>query len=733
MANNLIQIKRSTTTTANSTSPVLSAGELAFTQNGYTFWIGAPDGVGNIRVGGQMTPGTLTANQALVANSISAIDKVIVANLVPTAITANSSQGTAGQILFSNGTGGIYWSAAPTSVAGSDTQVQYNDGGVLAGAAGLTFAKTTNVVTIANTITIGGGAVIANASGLIANSTLTVSNATGGQITIANATGVYTTGTVNAASHTVGTTFVANTTGTFVNSTAFTITNFTGGNLLVANTSGVYVANSTGVVNAASHTVGTSTVANATGVYTGIVNGSTIQVGTSFTANATLVNAAAINVVGQTNSATLFVTTSANIGTAVVANASGVFVTNTSGTVNAFSHTVGTSVIANGSGVFVTNSTGIVNSATIQSGTTFVANSTRVTIGAVPLYANSSQGTAGQVLTSNAAGVFWNTPTVYVSSVATGNGLTGGPITSTGTVSVLANSGIVSNATGTYVLANNGIIANSFGVFADGANGISVDASGINVLTPATSGLTSNTTGVYVNAGNGISVGSNVSVNPGSTLTVNTTGVHVNSTLSITDLTLSGNLTVSGTLTTVDTTTLRVKDNLIELADSLASTTAFLDNVDSGFFLQSGNTSTNFYSGLARIAGSSTNTNPYFKLFSTTTAPNSTIIDTGATTGTLQAYLLPYGSGGAFVANAANVQITANNTVGVNITANSVTLSTALGVGSGGTGLSSLTSGAVLFGNSTGPVGLAAVGANGTVLQVTNNLPAFGTLDGGTF
>ncbi|MEI8285796.1 MAG: hypothetical protein WCG15_00715 [Actinomycetes bacterium] len=658
MANNLIQIKRSINTSANSTSPVLSAGELAFTQNGYGFWIGAPDGVGNIRVGGQMVPGTLTANQALVANSISAIDKVIVANLVPTAITANSSQGTAGQILFSNGTGGIYWSAAPTSVAGTDTQVQYNDGGALAGAAGLTFAKTTNVVTIANTLTVSSASVIANATGVIANSTsFIVSNATGSQLTVANATGVY-----------------------------------------------------TGVVNAASHTVGTS-----------------------FTANTTLVNAAAINVVGQTNSATLFVTTSANIGTAVVANASGIFVTNTSGTVNAFSLTVGTSTIANGSGVFVTNSTGIVNSATIQSGTTFVANSTRVTIGAVPLFANSASGTAGQVLTSNAAGVYWNTPTVYVSSVATGNGLTGGPITTTGTVSVLANSGIVSNTTGTYVLANSGIVANATGVYARAANGISVDASGINVLAPATSGLTSNTTGVYVNAGNGISVGSNVSVNPGSTLTVNTTGVHVNSTLSITDLTLSGNLTVSGTLTTVDTTTLKVKDNLIQLADQLASTAAFLDNVDTGFYVQTGNTTNNFYAGIVRVAASSSNTNPYFKLFSTSTNPNNTIIDTAATTGTLQSFLLPYGTGGAFVVNSSNVNIVANNTVGVNITANSVTLSTALGVGSGGTGLSTLTSGAVLFGNSTGPVGLAAVGANGTVLQVTNNLPAFGTLDGGTF
>ena len=78
MANNKIQIKRST---ANATVTGLANGELAFTQASNTLWIGAPDGTsGTIRIGGQMVPGTLTANQALVANSTSGIDKVIVAN-----------------------------------------------------------------------------------------------------------------------------------------------------------------------------------------------------------------------------------------------------------------------------------------------------------------------------------------------------------------------------------------------------------------------------------------------------------------------------------------------------------------------------------------------------------------------------------------------------------------------------------------------------------------------------
>jgi hypothetical protein len=67
-----------------------------------------------------------------------------------------------------------------------------------------------------------------------------------------------------------------------------------------------------------------------------------------------------------------------------------------------------------------------------------------------------NQGTAGQILTSNGAGnVYWSTVTSggtgSVTSIASGNGLFGGPITSSGTLYVLANSGIVSNTTGVFV------------------------------------------------------------------------------------------------------------------------------------------------------------------------------------------------------------------------------------------------------------------------------------------
>lgn len=204
--------------------------------------------------------------------------------------------------------------------------------------------------------------------------------------------------------------------------------------------------------------------------------------------------------------------------------------------------------------------------------------------------------------------------------------------------------------------------------------------------------------------------------------------------LNVRDIVASGNLTVQGTTTTIDTTTLQVKDNFILLADQQSNTTTFTDTVDSGLYIATGNTGTTFFSGLARVAASSSNSNPYFKLFQTGTSPNNTIIDTSANTGTLQAFLRPYGTGTGFVANATNVTITANASVAVSITANSITLGTPLAATSGGTGQGSYTTGDMLYASSGTALAKVAIGTTGTVLQANSSgLPQFDTLDGGTF
>lgn len=459
MANNKIQIKRSTT---NATVTGLSAGELAFTQAGNVFFIGAPSDGTSIRIGGQMVPGTLTANQALVANATSGIDKIIVANLQPTYIYANGASGTTGDILYSNSSGGVFWAAAPASSTpgGADTQVQFNDGGTTLNAtAGFTFTKSTNNVLIANTLTVG-------------------------------------TATVNSTTY-------------------------------------------TGTSNNATNLGGTAAA--------------------SYQLNSTLAGNVALLTANNAN----------NLGGFLAAN----YVQNT-------------------------------DSRTLSGNLTF----------------------------------------------------TGANLVVSGT-----NTAISSNIT----------------------------------LTGAT--LTGTSTDLTLRNG-----------------------------------TFSGNLIVSGTVVTVNTQQLVVNDNVIELG--LNNTTT--DTVDTGWFSPAGDGGLTWYSGFARIAASSTNTNPVFRIFVSNTNPNtSSTIDTSANTktGTLQAYLEPYGSGGAFVANTTTVTLTANSTVAVSITANSLSLSTPLTGTNGGTGLSSIANNSLIFGNSTNGFNTLALGTSGYVLQSNGTAIVYDVLDGGTF
>jgi hypothetical protein len=198
------------------------------------------------------------------------------------------------------------------------------------------------------------------------------------------------------------------------------------------------------------------------------------------------------------------------------------------GIVNGSSITVGTSTISNSTGVFTT---GTVNGAILSVGTSVVANTSRLVIGTgVGLQANGGIGTAGQVLSSNGTTIYWSTPSGSgtVTSVATGNGLTGGPITSTGTVSVLANNGITANSTGLFVTQGTGAVVNATGIHVNAAyiNTISSNSAaflaGNTVTTNSTvlsvgtlgvnsSGITANTfqigTATYVTATGNVGIG----------------------------------------------------------------------------------------------------------------------------------------------------------------------------------------------------------------------------------
>jgi len=162
MANNTMQILRSNTT---ATPGSLANGQLAYTSNGDILYIGSPaTSTPVIPIGGKMYPGTLTANLALVANSTSGLNNIIVGTLTLQgnattngSISANGSVGTGGQVLLSGGaTSNTYWgSGGAATPAGTTTMVQFNLTGALAANAGFTYTPSTNTVAIANSITVG--------------------------------------------------------------------------------------------------------------------------------------------------------------------------------------------------------------------------------------------------------------------------------------------------------------------------------------------------------------------------------------------------------------------------------------------------------------------------------------------------------------------------------------------------------------------------------------------------
>jgi len=351
------------------------------------------------------------------------------------------------------------------------------------------------------------------------------------------------------------------------------------------------------------------------------------------------------------------------------------------------------------------------NQALVANGTSGIDKIITANAVVTTLTANGSTGTAGQVLNSNGTVAYWADPASSSFTIAADSG-TSDTFNTGETLTFVGGNGL------TTTVSNNQITIDAT---AGTDGGLASNATGLFVV--AGSGLVTNSTGVHVGSANGINVQADtVGLTTGSTLTVNSTGVHVNSALSITDLSLSGNLTVLGTLSTIDTTNLTVKDSLIELANGNASS----DLLDIGLYGQFGSSGAK-YTGLFRDA-----TDGVYKLFTGSQTEPTTTVDTAAagyTTATLQAFL----TSGGLVSNSTAVTLTANSTLAVNITANSLSLSTPLGVASGGLGLSTITTGAILVGNGTGAATVLTAATDGYVLQSNGTSVVYGTLDGGTF
>jgi cytoskeletal protein CcmA (bactofilin family) len=193
------------------------------------------------------------------------------------------------------------------------------------------------------------------------------------------------------------------------------------------------------------------------------------------------------------------------------------------------------------------------------------------------------------------------------------------------------------------------------------------------------------------------------------------------------DLTVQGDLTVAGTLTTIDTQNLIVEDPLFKVAKNNNFANSAGDAVDIGFYGVYANTTADFYAGFFRDATDGT-----WKLFDDLEVEPSTVVDTANATfsyATLNAFF----NIGGLHANNTVVHLTANSTVNVHIVANTLNLATQLSVPNGGTGQTSFIDNGVIYGNGTDGLSVTAAGANGDILKVVNDVPQFGTLDGGVF
>lgn len=627
---NLIQIKRSLNT---STPASLANGELAYTANGDVLFIGSNNAV--VAVGGARTPGVLTANQALVANSLSGIDQIKVGNLQPGSIFANGSLGTSGQTLLSNGTA-VYWG---TGTAGSNTAIQFNDSGEANGVAGFTFDKTTNAVFVGNVVTVGANVKLNTTSLSVGNATVN---------TVINSTSI-TTGTFNGTFN-VSPNVVVTLQGDVAGSGNTTLANLANGTITIQTT-----------IQADSVALGTDT----TGDYV-----ATLTAGKGLSGSVT----------GEGSNPTL----------AVVANSG---------------------IISNSSGVFAN-----VDNSTIE--------------------------LAGGHLAVKDLGVQLGVKTSgdYVATITGGNGLSGtgsGP-GSNPTFAVNAGNGIASNSSGVHVVAGTGVVSNSTGVHIGQSVGTTdnvtfndVTVNGNTILGSASTDRLTVAAEISSNLMPSTNATYSIGNNSLAWFEVHAQNVHSEYGFFDKDVTISGNLIVTGNVVSINVSTLSISDSLIHLASENETS----DSIDIGFighYSDDGGT-TKRHSGLFRDASD----NGFYKLFNNYVDAGldngtTSVIDTTNATfhlATLNAYL---DSSGLFT-NATHVALIANSTVNVSITANTLSLSTPLSGTSGGIGLNSYTAEDILVANSSNGFRKLALGTDGYVLQSNGTAVVYSTLDGGTF
>jgi len=687
---NLIKIKRSTSTAAPGS---LAEGELAFSYLSGKLFIGNSSAV--IPIGGTHSPGVLTANQALVANATSQIDKIIVANLNITEVYANGSSGSNGFILGSGGAGAnAYWidpSDLQTAVGGANTNIQFNDSGDLGGSADFTFNKTNVVLTIGNSsvnVAVNSSHVAVGSNVKLDTSTLVVGNSTVNAVVNSSALAVGSNVLLNQSSIKIG--------NSTVNVTANSTHLLVGSNVTLDTTS-ITVGNSTinAFVNSTALVIGTVAV-----------NTSTLFVGNS-TTNTTIT---AGNIALQGTQLTL--------GANLTLTDNQISVGNSTQNV-----TVNSSAITMSGGLQFGNTT--IDGDLVVRGNTALGNSFAADVISINATVNTEiSPSANNNFKLGRADLRWgevNANNVLATNVAVDSIITVGA-----NVSVSTSTIFVGNSTVNTVINSSSVSTGSLQIANLVVSG-DLEIQGNTKLGNSTSGdvvsfISQVNTHIIPHANLTYSLGNNTLY----WAEVHTGNVHADYGYFEHDVAIYGDLTVAGNLVTTNVQSVVISDPMIYLAGNNTSS----DLVDIGFVGNYFQSATSKHAGLIRDASVD-----QFYLFKGLTQDLEAQLTVNTADPTfvvadLNAFLIS----GALVSNSLAVTITANSTVNVNITANSLSLSTALGVGSGGTGLVTVTAKGVLYGNTTGPLGITAAGTDGQVLQANSTgFPVFADLDGGAF
>lgn len=571
-------------------------------------------------------------------------------------------------------------------------------------------------------------------------STITANGSVGtaGQVLVSNGTTVY-WGTGTSGTNTqiqFNDSGVANASAAFVFDKA-------GNNVTVANTVFADVFKATTSANVGSNVkISTSALTIGNSSVNTVVNSSVISTGTfngTFNVNPTITVSLSGDVSGSASATlTSLANGTVSISTTIQADSVALGTDTTGDFVANVTAGAGLSGSASGEGSTPTLAVVANNGLASNSSGVFVVANSGITSNGNGVFVNVDDSTieiSGNNLRVKDDGIALGTKTTgnYVATLTAGDGLSGSVSSegSTPTLAVVANNGLASNSTGVFVVAGTGVTSNTTGVH------IGQDVSTTAAVTFQDLTTNGNTTigsaftdKVTVNAG----VGSNIIpiANATHSLGNNTmrwNEVHAQNVHSVTgyfegNVEVVGDILVSGNLVTVNVSSVIVSDPLMYLAGNNYAS----DLVDIGFVGNYYDGATQRHAGIVRHAA----TDQFYLFKNYDEEPNNNVInvaDPSFTLSDLNTFLIS----GGLVSNATSVAITANSTVNVNITANSLTLSSALPGTSGGTGLASYTAEDILVANSSNGFRKLGLGSDGYVLQSNGTAVVYSTLDGGTF